>query len=395
MPPAGARAPRRSTLPPAGAVLFGSMLYRSVLRPLLFTLPPETAHEIVLRSCSVALRPAFLQRIVRGHYATDPFAGLNRFGLSFRNPVGLAAGFDKNARAAHALSALGFGFIEVGTVTHERQPGNPRPRIFRLPRDRALINRAGFNNDGARAAAERLRAERPFDDVVIGVNIGKSRSAPIEAAVSDYIKSFDEVRDVADYVVVNVSSPNTPGLRELQRAAPLRELLAALQERNQSFSTPARPAVPLLVKIAPELTAPEIEAIVEVARQTAIAGIIAVNTTTRRDGLRTPAQQVAACGDGGLSGRPLSALATTVISQLYRLTEGKIKIIGVGGIFSAEDAWEKICAGASLVQLYTGFIYEGPGIARRINEQLRVIMERQGFSSLDDAVGSLAGVARS
>ena len=315
------------------------------------------------------------------------FGKLERFGLTFANPVGLAAGFDKNGTAAQALAALGFGFIEVGSVTSEPQPGNPRPRLFRLPRDRALINRAGFNNCGATELAEHIRRHRP--ECVLGVNIGKSRRVAIEDAIPDYLESFAAVYDVADYVAVNVSSPNTPNLRELQRPEMLRNLLESLQGRNAELARQyalSRPK-PLLLKIAPDLTEPEIESIVEVAMGAGISGIIATNTTVRRDDLLTSNEYVAACGEGGLSGAPLRQRSNQVVRMICRLTRGALPIIGVGGVFTAEDAWEKICAGASLIQLYTGFIYEGPHAARRINEGLAKIMKREGFHSLDDAVG--------
>ena len=318
---------------------------------------------------------------------SEPFGKLARFGLEFRNPVGLAAGFDKNGTAAQALAALGFGFIEVGSVTKEPQPGNPRPRLFRLPLDRALINRAGFNNCGAAKLAENIRRHRP--DCILGVNLGKSRSVAVEDAIPDYLASFDAVFDVADYLVVNVSSPNTPNLRELQRPDLLADLLKNLQRRNhelarqRSLATPK----PLLVKIAPDLTEAEIESIIGVAMNESIAGVIATNTTVRREELQTPAAEIEACGEGGLSGAPLRGRANEVIAIIYRLTQGRLPIIGVGGVFTAADAWEKICAGASLIQLYTGFIYEGPGVARRINEGLAEILQREGFRSLDAAVG--------
>jgi dihydroorotate dehydrogenase len=366
------------------------MLYRSILRPVLFRLPPESVHELALHSLSLALSLPWMRRVATARFERAPFGELRRFGLSFRNPVGLAAGFDKNGVAAEGLAALGFGFIEVGTVTRQAQPGNPRPRLFRLPLDRALINRAGFNNEGAAAVVERLSRHRP--DCVLGVNIGKSRSVPVEDAIPDYLASFDAVHPIADYIVVNVSSPNTPNLRELQRPDALSALLKALQERNAELSRgPTRSeAVPLLVKIAPDLGMHDLEAIVEVALGAGLRGIIATNTTTSRMGLKTPQSEIEACGQGGLSGAPLRARSTEIIARLYHLTRGKLPIIGVGGIFNASDAWEKICAGASLVQLYTGFIYEGIGVVSRINDGLAEIAEREGLRSLDEAVGCRA-----
>ncbi|HEX8499004.1 MAG TPA: quinone-dependent dihydroorotate dehydrogenase [Pyrinomonadaceae bacterium] len=359
------------------------MLYRSLLRPLLFKLPPETAHEFALHALSLGLGAA----AARG--GVKEFAGLERFGVGFRNPVGVAAGFDKNGLVARQLAGLGFGFVEVGTVTRLPQPGNPRPRLFRLPLDRALVNRQGFNNEGAEALARRLARARPA--CVLGVNIGKSRVVPVEEANGDYLASFEIVRPHADYVAVNVSSPNTPGLRELQRADLLSSLLGALQARNRELAAAEACApLPLLVKVAPDLGAGELESIVEAARGAGFAGIIATNTTTGRAGLRTDPQRIAACGEGGLSGAPLRPRSTRVVAALRLLTRGALEIVGVGGVFSAEDAWEKICAGAGLVQLYTGFVYEGLGVARRINEGLAALVERHGFRTLDEAVGCRA-----
>src|ERR1044071_5515801 len=261
------------------------MLYRSLLRPLLFKLPPETAHEFALHALSLGPGARVLRRLAGGETGAR-FGELRRFGLSFQNPVGVAAGFDKNGVLAPQLAALGFGFVEVGTVTNLPQPGNPRPRLFRLPLDRALVNRQGVNNEGAASLARRLRRARP--DRVLGVNIGKSRVVPVEEATADYLASFETVRPHADYVTVNVSSPNTPGLRELQRADLLSELLGTLQRRNREMALGrAGRAVPLLVKIAPDIGAGELELIVEAARTAEVAGIIATNTTVSRAGLRT------------------------------------------------------------------------------------------------------------
>lgn len=366
------------------------MLYRSILRPLLFRLDAETAHELALHTLSMALGTEAARRSATKHFLRSPFGELQRFGLSFRNPVGLAAGFDKNGTVARELAALGFGFIEVGTVTHKAQPGNPRPRLFRLPRDRALINRQGFNNEGAAALAARLQKHRP--DCVLGVNIGKSRVVEVADAVPDYLASFEIIFPHADYVAINVSSPNTPNLRELQKADALSSLLGELQRRNRELATKhARSSVPLLVKVSPNLSLPDVEMIVDVARRAGMAGIIATNTTIDRSVIRhTPQSMVEACGAGGLSGQPLRSRATEIISALYQLARGSLTIIGVGGVFNAADAWEKICAGASLVQLYTGFVYEGVTAARDINEGLREIAHREGFHTLDEAVGSRA-----
>ena len=362
-------------------------LYRSIVRPILFRLPPESVHEFALNSLSVSLSSETARRLASRRFNRDLFGKLKRFGIDFRNPVGLAAGFDKNGTAAQALAALGFGFIEVGSVTAESQPGNPCPRLFRLPRDRALINRAGFNNCGAARLAENIRERRP--DCTLGVNIGKSRNTAIENATADYLESFEAIYDIADYVAINVSSPNTPNLRELQRPEMLTELLRNLQQRNDELArrTSLAQPKPLLLKIAPDLIEPEIESIVDIATRLKIAGLIATNTTVSRDGLQTTQVEVEACGEGGLSGAPLRKRSNEVIELIYRQTCGEMPIIGVGGVFNAEDAWEKICAGASLIQLYTGFIYEGPGVAQRINEGLAAILQREGFRSLDEAIG--------
>ena len=354
------------------------MVYRSLLRPLLFRLPAETAHELALHSLSL-VPPSFISKRIN-----NPALIIKKFGLTFTNPIGLAAGFDKNGIALRPLAALGFGFIEAGTVTYHAQPGNPRPRLFRLSEDQALINRAGFNNEGAAAFARRVAEHRP--DCVLGVSIGKSKITPLENAVEDYVASFDLVYKVADYIAVNVSSPNTPQLRELQQSQQLETLLSALQERRLALQK----HVPLLVKLAPDLERRDLETIVEVVERLKIDGIIATNTTTSRANLRTNAARVAACGEGGLSGKPLKDRSTRMIAELYELTGGRIPLIGVGGIFTAADAWEKIAAGASLVQLYTGFIYQGPRIANEINEGLAEILEREGFTNLEDAIGCRA-----
>src|SRR5712692_9910409 len=314
------------------------MLYRSLLRPILFRLPPETAHELALHSLSFA--PALSKRLLGHRFMRHNFGELRRFGLTFSNPVGLAAGFDKDGVALQALSALGFGFIEAGTVTYHPQPGNARPRLFRLREDQALINRAGFNNEGAAAFAQRVGKHRP--DCVLGVSIGKSKITPLEKATEDYLASFALVYNVADYVAINVSSPNTPQLRELQGAHQLESLLGALQSRNQKLRVQRnrRMPVPLLVKLSPDLQIDERELIVDVLSRMKIDGIIAANTTTSRLNLRTPEQQVTAFGEGGLSGLPLKQRATDMIANLYRLANGRIPIVGVGGVFTAADAWE-------------------------------------------------------
>src|ERR1043166_7816045 len=354
------------------------MVYRSLARPILFRLPPETAHELALHSLSLLPSRLLTKHVSNAALRTE------RFGLSFPNPVGLAAGFDKNGIALQPLAALGFGFIEAGTVTYHPQPGHPRPRLFPLSEDEALINRAGFNNNGADALTRRVKQHRP--ECVLGVSIGKSKITPLESATEDYLKSFELFHEVADYIAVNVSSPNTPQLRELQQADQLNSLLSALSQRNRELQKP----VPLLVKLSPDLERRDLEMIVDVATRLQIDGIIATNTTISRDNLRSDRQRVAACGEGGLSGKPLAHRSTQMIADLYELTGERIPLIGVGGIFDGNDAWEKIAAGASLVQLYTGFIYQGPNIAKEINERLANILAREGLANIDAAVGCRA-----
>ena len=363
------------------------MLYRSLLRPILFRLPAETAHKLALQSLSFPFSAQIAKTLTREQPAT---LNLQRFGLTFPNPIGLAAGFDKDGIALPALSELGFGFIEAGTVTWHAQPGNEMPRLFRLPLDKALINRAGFNNHGAVEFARRAASNPP--GCILGVSIGKSKVTPMEEAIEDYLRSFTAVSSVADYVAVNVSSPNTPGLRELQSAKQLERLLAALMNKHRELSSREilKREIPILVKVAPDLQHWDLEMIVDVAQRTGIAGIIATNTTVDRQGLTTPYETVRTIGDGGLSGAPLRKRSTEIVASLYRLTKGSIPLIGVGGVFNAADAWEKICAGASLVQIYTGLIYEGPLVARNINEGLSKILAKAGFRSIDEAIGSRA-----
>ncbi len=352
--------------------------YKTLIRPLLFRLPAEIGHEVGLKSLRFFLKPKFIQDFVADQLVVD-FNGLERFGLKFRNPLGIAAGFDKNGQAVNQLASLGFGFVEVGTITYEPQKGNEKPRLFRLTEDEALINRLGFNNEGAVKVIARLKNLRQRR-CIVGANIGRNkRIVSEEDSVKNYLQSFRVAREVVDYVAINVSSPNTPGLRDLQRTEKLETLLKSLQEENKSN-------IPLLVKIAPDLSDEEIGAIVEVCLKCRVSGIVATNTTIRRPCLKTQSNIVKQ--EGGLSGKPLAKLSTDVIRKIYRLSNRKLHIIGVGGIFSAEDALEKICAGASLLQLYTAFVYSGPTIAYRINTGLIKLLHQRGFSSLDEAVGS-------
>jgi dihydroorotate dehydrogenase len=314
------------------------------------------------------------------------------FGLEFANPLGLAAGFDKDGVGAGLWSHFGFGFAELGTVTLHDQPGNPQPRLFRLTQDEAVLNRMGFNNQGAAQLQTRLQAldqRQKYRPIPIGVNLGKSKITPLEAAADDYLGSFKLLKDLGDYFVVNVSSPNTPGLRSLQSIEQLEPIFTALQTENAS-------AKPILVKIAPDLADDDIRAIVDLAQQSKLAGIIATNTTIRRDGLKTQMIGGKPIADeaGGISGKPVRSRSTEVIRLIYRHTKGKLPIVGVGGIFTAADAWEKITAGASLVQVYTGWIYEGPGMAKRVMAGLIDRLDTAGFSNISEAVGTAAKGAK-
>lgn len=342
----------------------------SLLKPILFQFDPEKVHYFVTANLKRFNRfpgGAALSRLAWA--ANDARLEKTVFGIKFKNPVGLAAGFDKNGEVIAEMANLGFGFIEVGTVTPLPQPGNPKPRMFRLPADGALINRMGFNNLGvdvlaANIAAYRKTNEAAKNPVIIGGNIGKNKNTPNEDAVNDYIKCFDRLFDVVDYFVVNVSSPNTPGLRALQEKEPLMHILNTLQQRNQKSGI----SRPILLKIAPDLTNEQLNDIVEIVQQTGIAGVIATNTTISREGLASPQKVVDEMG--GLSGKPLTTRSTEVIRYLADKSNRSFPIIGVGGIHSEQDAQDKLAAGASLVQLYTGFIYEGPGLIGRINKRL-------------------------
>lgn len=374
-----------------------SKIYEKLIRPALFNLSPETAHEFGIEALKIGLSSEAARNFVAKRFAAEPFVAIERFGLKFKNPLGVAAGFDKNGVAVNQLAALGFGCVEVGTVTFNPQKGNEKPRLFRLSEDKALINRLGFNNEGAPRVVERLKKIHP--NCILGVNIGKNKDVPNEAAIENYLRSFDLAFEVADYIAVNVSSPNTPNLRELQKAENLEELLGELQKRNKVLSfhderlkanektseVEARNLKPLLVKIAPDLNDSEIEAIVAVARRLKLAGIIATNTTVSRENLKMNINEI-----GGLSGKPVQKKSIEVIAKIYRYSNGKLPIIGVGGIFSAADAFDKIAAGACLVQSYTGFVYQGFQFAREVNRGLAKILKEKGFADLDEAVGTAA-----
>lgn len=343
-----------------------------LLKPVLFRLPPETAHVMTHQLLRTAQSTPIVNLIRERYAVSDGRLQVEAFGNKFPNPVGVAAGFDKNAEVPRALAALGFGHVEVGGVTAERQPGNPRPRLFRLREDEALINRLGFNNEGADIVGERLDHE-PMPDVPVGINIGKSKSTPLAEAADDYRYTYERVANAGDYFVVNVSSPNTPGLRELQDRAALEEILGGLTEAG---------ADPLLVKLSPDLPEPAVEDAVGVVDDLGLDGIIATNTTTSRpESLRSPQR----AERGGLSGKPIEDLATNRIRFVAERTD--VPVIGVGGVSDAAGAYEKIRAGASLVQLYTGLVYEGPGLAHDINAGLISLLDRDGFDSVTDAVG--------
>ncbi len=335
-------------------------------KPFLFSLSPETAHNRTMRLLHIALRLPFGRRIFRRLFFVDnPRLERRILGLTFKNPVGLAAGFDKDGKYFEDLTALGFGFIEIGTVTPRPQDGNPQQRLFRLPEDEALINRMGFNNEGVAAMAERLRQKRQnTEGVIIGGNIGKNKLTTNEDAAKDYNYCFETLFEYVDYFVVNVSSPNTPNLRALQDRAPLTALLAGLQVLNHQKAHPK----PILLKIAPDLTDTQLDDILDIVKETKLAGLVATNTTIARSPLKTHPLSISTIGMGGLSGKPLTHRSTEVIRYLRKNGAPNMVIIGVGGIHSATDAAEKLAAGADLLQVYSGLVYEGPALIRRINE---------------------------
>jgi len=337
-------------------------MYKHIIRPILFLFDPEWVHHFSFAAIRLVHRIPFVGLIIRKRYEIkNPALAREVFGIKFPNPVGLAAGFDKDAKLFKELTNFGFGFIEIGTVTPQPQGGNPKPRLFRLKKDKAIINRMGFNNEGVVAAAKRLRQK---GNIIVGGNIGKNKITPNENAQEDYLICFDALFDVVDYFVVNVSSPNTPNLRDLQEKEPLTALLNALQKRNNS--KPKRK--PILLKIAPDLSENQLLDIIEIVGATKIDGVIATNTTLSRKGLQSP--QHITQQNGGLSGKPLTDRSTEVIRFLHKHSNGAFPVIGVGGIHSPDDALGKLSAGAVLVQLYTGFVYEGPVVVKRINRAI-------------------------
>ena len=364
------------------------MLYKTLLRPLLFLKDPEKTHEQTLALLS---HVGFLAGVLEGLFVVEDSRLRVTFGpLSFPNPVGLAAGFDKNGKAIKVWPGFGFGFIEIGAVTAHQQPGNPKPRLFRLPKDYALINRLGFNNEGAEAIASKLAAlgkNGKVPKIPLGINIGRSKVVETRDAAADFLFTFERLYPYGDYFTLNVSSPNTPHLRDLQEKSLLKDLLETIQEKNRGLASKSKSKEkPILVKIAPDMEFSQVDEIIEVAQSLSVTGIIATNTTAfLRETLITRNDE-----PGGLSGKPLKAKATSFIRHIYTATQGRLPIIGAGGIFTAEDAYEKIQAGATAVQIYTGFVYEGPAAVKRINCGLLQLMEQEGFKSVSEVVGSRA-----
>ncbi len=340
-------------------------MYKYLLKPIFFLFDAEKVHYFVFSLLKILLKPAFLKKLAYFSYGvTSEKLQTQVWGLNFKNPVGVAAGFDKNAVLIDELASLGFGFIEIGTLTPKPQSGNDQPRLFRIPKDKGLINRMGFNNAGVIEAIKHLKSRK--SDIIIGGNIGKNKTTPNEQAIDDYEFCFNALHDYVDYFVVNVSSPNTPGLRELQEKEPLSKLLSHLVEWNNTKIK----TKPILLKIAPDLTNEQLDDIVEIVQLTGIHGIVATNTTIERNGLNSPNKLLTTIGNGGVSGLPLKDRSTEVIRYISQKSNKTIPIIGVGGIFTAKDAQEKLDAGAVLVQVYTGFVYEGPGITKKICQGL-------------------------
>ena len=366
-----------------------SWFYRRLIRPILFTQEAEQAHERTMRALSWVSRNEIVSDAVESILGT-PSLPVDLFGLRFPNPIGLAAGMDKHAEAVPAWAALGFGFSELGGVTWHAQPGNPQPRLFRAIAEEAIVNRMGFNNPGAEALALKLaewRAAGRWPNHPVGINLGKSKITPLEKAAEDYANSFRMLLPHADFFVVNVSSPNTPNLRKLQDKAALEEIIAAILE-VQSPKSKARSPKPILVKVAPDLSFEALDEIVALVMARGLAGIVATNTTIGRPETRDETARRVYEETGGLSGRPLRQRSTEVVRHLYQQSNGKLPIIGVGGVSDANDAWEKITAGASLVQIYTGLVYQGPSVVKEIVRGLRERMEHGGFTTLIEAVGT-------
>jgi dihydroorotate dehydrogenase len=370
-----------------------SWLYGRVIRPVLFTQDAEQAHERTMRALAWVSRNEIACDAVESIFGA-PRLPVDLFGLRFPNPVGLAAGMDKYAGAVPAWAALGFGFSELGGVTWHVQPGNPAPRLFRAVAEEAIVNRMGFNNPGAEVLAQKLgqwRASGRWPNHPVGINLGKSKVTPLEKAAEDYANSFRVLLPHADFFVVNVSSPNTPNLRKLQDKAALEEIVRAMQEVQSSESkvqTREEQKKAILVKVAPDLSFEALDEIAELSMARGLAGIVATNTTIGRPETKDEKAQRVYAENGGLSGRPLRQRSTEVVRHLYRQTKGKLPIIGVGGVFDAEDAWEKITAGASLIQIYTSLVYRGPGVVKEIVRGLIERLEEEGWNELKQAVGT-------
>jgi len=360
-----------------------SWFYERLIRPALFTQDAEKAHERTMRALALISRNELLSEFVESFFSAPPLP-VEISGLKFPNPIGLAAGMDKFASALPAWEALGFGFTELGGVTQYPQPGNPGPRLFRAVTESAIVNRMGFNNPGAEAMAEALstwKAAGRWPQHPVGINLGKSKVTPLEKAADDYAFSVRALWRYADFFVVNVSSPNTPGLRQLQDKRALTEILEAVRRVQEG-------AKPVLVKVSPDLSFEALDELLDVAVSQKLAGIVATNTTTARPETVNPENQKIYAEEGGLSGAPLRARSTEVIRHIYRQTKGKLPIIGAGGVFNADHAWEKITAGASLIQVYTGLIYKGPALAKEIVSDLLRRLEESGIKQLHEAVGT-------
>lgn len=364
-----------------------SWFYRTLVRPVLFTYDPEEIHEFTLKALGWASRHELITDAIAA-FLESPALPVTVMGLRFPNPIGLAAGMDKQAEALPAWAAFGFGFTELGAVTLHAQPGNPRPRLFRAIADEAIVNRMGFNNPGAEAVAQTLAEWRNlgrWPKHPVGMNLGKSKITPLEQAAEDYAGSFRLLAPWLDFFVVNVSSPNTPNLRQLQDKAALDEILAAIEEAQPPEASKQKP---ILIKVAPDLSFEALDQIVELTEKRKVAGLVATNTTITRPETQDPALQRIYREAGGLSGRPLQAHSTEIIRHLYRSTQGTLPIIGVGGIFTAEDAWRKITAGASLLQIYTSLVYEGPWVVSNLVRGLLDKLQDVGLQNLQDAVGA-------
>jgi len=365
-----------------------SGLYKTLIRPALFSFDPERIHNFTINALSIVSRRKILCGFMGEFFSSEPMP-VEAFGLKFPNPVGLGAGMDKDAVAVPAWESMGFGFVEIGAITYHPQDGNPKPRVFRIIKENAIINRMGFNNKGAEETARKVAEYKENGNWVkipVGVNIGKSRITPLENAAEDYEKTFRILWDLFDFFVVNVSSPNTPNLRQLQDKDELAKILTVLNKANDELKNQkSSPKKPILIKIAPDLSYEAIDEVLNLSKD--ISGIVATNTTiTRPETAESKVAKIYAM-EGGLSGKPLKDKSTEIIRFIYRQTKGKLPIIGVGGIFTAEDAWEKITSGATLIQVYTGMIYEGPSVAKNIVEGLRKILEKEGIRDISDAVG--------